>query len=121
MPLVFVVAADWKLRSAVRAELRERGVDALGMDSPDAAGCALARRQLPDALVVEGTSDIAGDPAMEQLMSRLPTVLIASRTEKIPISSREKAKPRGAVLYRPVLVGEIVSTVLKLLHKGQAA
>lgn len=121
MPLVFVVAADWKLRSAVRAELRERGVDALGMDSPDAAGQALAQRQIPDALVVEGTTGIAGNPGMEQLMSRLPTVLIASRTEKVPISSGQTAKPRGAVLYRPVLVGEIVSTVLNLLQKGHAA
>jgi FixJ family two-component response regulator len=121
MPLVFVVADDWKLRSAVRAELRERGVDALGMDSAGRAGRAIAQGQMPAAVVLEGTTDLAADPAIEQLMARVPTVLIASRTEKIPLSSSSVRKGPGVVLYRPVLVSEIVSTVLQLLRKGGAA
>jgi hypothetical protein len=41
MPVVLVIATNWKLRAAVRAELRERGIDALEIDSPeDAAGSA---------------------------------------------------------------------------------
>jgi hypothetical protein len=39
MPVVLVIAKDWKLRAAVQAELRERGSDALEIDSPgNAAG-----------------------------------------------------------------------------------
>lgn len=33
MIVVFVIASDWTMRTAVRAELRELGIDALGMDS----------------------------------------------------------------------------------------
>jgi hypothetical protein len=119
MPLVFVLAEDWKLRSAVRAELRERGVRALGMDSADAAGRAIAQGETPAAIVLEGTATLVADPAVQQLVSRIPTVLIASRTETIPFSSSPRR--RGGVFYRPVLVGEIVSAVLELLEKGEAA
>jgi DNA-binding response OmpR family regulator len=121
MPLVFVVAEDWKLRSAVRAELRERGIDALGMDSADAAGRAIAQAQMPAAVVLEGVTAFLVSPAIQQLISRIPTVLIASRTEKIPLTCDNMGTGRGAVLYRPVLVGEIVSRVIELLRKGEAA
>jgi FixJ family two-component response regulator len=121
MPLVFVVAEDWKLRSAVRAELRERGIDALGMDCADAAGSAIAQGQMPAAVVLEGVTAFLVSPAIQQLISRIPTVLIASRTEKIPLTCGNMRTGRGAVLYRPVLVGEIVSRVIELLRKGEAA
>jgi hypothetical protein len=121
MPLVFVVAEDWRLRSPVRAELRERGIDALGMDSADAAGRAIAQGQIPAAVVLEGTTALIGDPAIQKVMSQIPTVLIASRTEKIPFSNSDARKNRGIVLYRPVLVGQIVSAVFQLLRKGEAA
>ena len=47
MHTVFVIATDWTLRAGVRAELRELGIDALGMDSADDAGRALAENQTP--------------------------------------------------------------------------
>jgi len=40
MPTVFVIGEDWTLRSLVRAELREHGIAALGMASPDEAAQA---------------------------------------------------------------------------------
>jgi len=40
MPVVFVIATDWKLRTAVRAELRERGIDARPEHLAGAASCA---------------------------------------------------------------------------------
>ncbi|HXW55558.1 MAG TPA: hypothetical protein VEJ67_07415 [Candidatus Cybelea sp.] len=121
MPLVFVLAEDWKLRSAVRAELRERGVRALGMDTADAAGQAIAEGERPAAVVLEGTAALLADPGVQQLVSRIPTVLVASRTQTIPFSPHNDQRWRGGVLYRPVLVGEIVSAVLELLEKGEAA
>ena len=48
----------------------------------------------------------------ERSSSRVPTVLIASRTETVPLP------PVAAVFYRPVRVGEIVPKVLELLGRG---
>lgn len=129
MPSVFVLAHDWTLRTAVRAELRERGIEALGMDSAEDAGRVIAGGQTPSALVLEGAAEFVANPAIRNLMSRVPTVLIASRTEKIPppsgdfgeTATESKGQFRGVLLYRPVQVGEIVARVLDLLRRGQAA
>lgn len=115
MPAVFVIATDWKLRAAVRAELRERGIDALGMDSAEDAGRALAGGAMPAVVVLEANAELAGDPAIQGLVARVPTVLVASRTETVPL-------PRvAAVFYRPVRIGEIVEKVSELLARGQSA
>jgi hypothetical protein len=123
MPLVFVIARDWALRTSVRAELRERGVDALGIDSPDDVGKAIASNQMPAVIVLEGTADLASNSSIQELVFRVPTVLIASRTERIPLVSSEERGRRlhGTVLYRPVRVGEIVFRVLELLQKHHTA
>jgi hypothetical protein len=123
MPFVFVIAQDWNLRTAVRAELRERGVEALGMESPEDPGRALASGDLPAAVVLEGTADLVSSPGIQSLISRVPTVLIASRTERIPLPEGQTGSKllQGIVLYRPVWIGEIVSSVLKLLQKVHAA
>ena len=115
MPVVFVIATDWKLRAAVRAELRERGIDALGIDSAEDIGRALAGGAVPAVVVLEANAELAGDPAIQGLVARVLTVLVASRTETV-------ALPRvAAVFYRPVRIGEIVEKVNELLAQGQAA
>jgi len=114
MPTVFVIARDWTLRTSVRAELRERGVDALGMESADDAGRAVAGGQVPAVVVMEATPEIAGDPAIRRLVERVPTIVIASRTESV------KLPPVDTVLYRPVRIGEIVARVEELLRRGHA-
>jgi hypothetical protein len=126
MPVVFVLAHDWTLRTAVRAELREIGVEALGMDSPDDAGKAIAAGGMPAAVVLEAAADFVSDSAVQNLISVVPTILIASRTEKIPVPPAPPDEPgfvrsHGVVLYRPVPVAEIVSRVRDFLQKGQAA
>ena len=115
MPVVFVIATDWKLRAAVGDELRERGIDAMGMDSAEDAGRALAGGAMPAAVVLEANAELGGDSAIQGLVARVPTVLVASRTETV-------ALPRvTAVFYRPVLIGEIVEKVSELLARGQTA
>jgi len=115
MPLVFVIATDWKLRAAVRAELRERGIDALGMDAADDVGRALVRGEMPAVIVLEANAQLAGDASIQRLVERAPTVLVASRTETVPL-------PRvAAVFYRPVRIGEIVAKVAELLARGEVA
>jgi hypothetical protein len=139
MPVVFVIARDSKLRVAVRAELRERGIEALGMESPDEAGRAVAAGEMPSVVVIEGLPELIADAAIQQLMKRVPTVVVASRIEKISLAS-EATLPavhmaeresrlaaqasiniRGKILYRPVTVGEIVTQVLELMKQGYLA
>jgi hypothetical protein len=115
MPIVFVIARDWTLRTSVRAELLEAGIEALGMESPDDAGRALASGQVPAVVVLEATAGLADDPAVIELVARVPTVLVASHAEKVNLP------PVPAVIYRPVRIGEIVTKVRELVRKGHAA
>jgi DNA-binding response OmpR family regulator len=115
MPTVFVIATDWTLRTGVRAELLELDIDALGMDSADDAGRALADNQTPTAIVLEATADLAGNPAIQNLVKRVPTILIASRTETLPLP------PAAVVLYRPVTIREIVDQVRALIARADPA
>jgi hypothetical protein len=115
MPVVFVIARDWTLRTSARAELLEAGIHALGLQSADDAGRILASGHFPAAVILEATAGLADDPAIARLVSRVPTVLVASRAEKLALP------PVAAVVYRPVRIGEIVTKVRELLRTGQAA
>jgi hypothetical protein len=115
MPVVFVIARDWTLRIALRAELREQGVEALGMDSADDAGRAFAAGQAPSAVVIEAVPEFAADPGIRKLIERVPAVLVASRIETFPLP------PVAAVFYRPVHIGEIVACVREIISRGHAA
>jgi hypothetical protein len=115
MPIVFVVARDWTLRATVRAELRERGIDALGIESPEDVNRAVAGGQMPAVIVLEATTENAADPAIRKLIERVPAVLIASRMETVSLP------PVASVLYRPVRIHEIVTRVTELIEKGHTA
>lgn len=112
MPTVFVIARDWTLRGAVRAELRERGVEALGLEAAEDATKTIAAGTLPDAIILDSAA--ARTPAAAQLSRRFSVLLVASRTEPVPELGTV------AVLWRPVQVNEIVEHVTQLL-KGRAA
>lgn len=114
MPVVYVIGEDWTLRAGVRAELRERGIDALGMETAAEAGAALAAGQIPSAMVLDANSRVASDPVIQKLVGRVPAVVVASRTTTVGLDSAAKT------LFRPVQIREIVTAVLELL-KGQAA
>jgi hypothetical protein len=103
MPIVFVTAADWTMRTVVRAELRELGMDALGMDSADSASRAIRSGGLPNAMVVEATAELLGNPRIKDLVQRVPTVLIASRTVKVSLPDAP------VILYSPVRIAEIAA------------
>jgi len=103
------------MRTAVRAELREMGIEALGMDSPDNIGRAVASGGLPNLVVLEAISEFLGSPRIQDLVQHVPAVLIASRTERVSLPDA------AAVLYRPVSVADIVSRVSELLARDHAA
>lgn len=108
--LVFIIAQDWMLRAGVRAELRERGITATGMESVDDAAKAIAAGQMPSAVVVEAGLPGTNCEALEQLARRVLVIVVASRWEPVPIKSA------AAVLYRPVRVGDVVARVIQVLQ-----
>ncbi len=119
MPTVFVISKDWTLRVTVRAELREAGIEALGMESVDDAARTLAHGNTPSAIVLDAAAEEDAAPsakaALNHLAKRVPVVVVASRVEPAP-----PLKGAAALLYRPVRVGDIVARVKELLA-GQAA
>jgi hypothetical protein len=115
MSVVLVVAADWTMRTPIRAELRERGIDALGIDSADDAVRTLAPGKLPDAIVLEATAELLGDPRIQDLVHRVPSVLIASRTVIVPLPEAT------VVLYRPIRIAEIVECVSQLIARDHTS
>jgi hypothetical protein len=115
MPTVFVIARDWRLRASVRAQLRYLGIEALGMDSAQDAGRALADGQTPSVIVLEATAGLADQKSIRNLVRHVPTVLVASRTETLDLPVVRE------VVYRPVQVGDIVERVKKILSTGHDA
>ena len=115
MRVVFVIAVDWALRTAVRAELREKGIEALGMDSADDIARFLPSGRPADALVLEASTALLGDSKIQDLVRHVPSVVIASRTVAVTL-------PKGpVVLYRPVRIADIADLVSKLLARDHAA
>jgi DNA-binding response OmpR family regulator len=113
MPTVFVIGEDWTLRSLVRAELRERGIEALGMASPAEAAQAIATGTVPSAVVLDATPLVGTASALEFLLRSVPVLVVTLPGAPAPPWA-------AAVLFKPVQVGEIVSRVEDLL-KGLAA
>jgi hypothetical protein len=112
MPVAFIISEEWMLRAGVRAELRERGIKALGMESAIEVGQALVEGETPMVVVIDGNAKAASDPVVQQLAGRVPAVVIAPRTTTITLGSAAK------VLFRPVQVGEIVAAMVELIKGG---
>lgn len=110
MPVAFVISEEWMLRAGVRAELRERGIEALGMESASDVGGAMAAGESPTVLVIDGHAKAASDPAVQKLVERVPAIVIAPRTTTVALGCAAK------LLFRPVQIGDIVSAVVELLQ-----
>ncbi len=110
MPLIFVIAQDWILRVGVRAQLRELGIEALGMESADDAAKALVEGHVPAAVVIEGAAAAAAHPAIENLARHVPVIVVASRMEPVTLPSA------AAILYRPVRVQDVVAQAQRVLQ-----
>jgi DNA-binding response OmpR family regulator len=116
MPKVFLVSEDRTLRTAVRAELREAGVEALGMETASEVGELLGQGVVPDVVVLEGPAreEEGARAALENLARRVPVLVVDSRVlPSPPLAGAER-------LVRPVRVGDIVARVLALLASRAA-
>jgi hypothetical protein len=111
MPVVFIVSGEWDLRGAVRAQLREAGIEALGMESVEDMARMIAGGIAPALVVLDG-AQLRGPEtreALQNLSSRLPLLVIDSRLNPAP------PLPNARTILRPVQVKEIVARVLEML------
>jgi hypothetical protein len=100
----------------VRAELREAGIEALGMEGTSDLVDALASGLTPSAVVLDGVAleSPAARQALENLPRNIAILVVDSRIMPVP------SLPSAEVLRRPVQVREIVSWVLKKLSREAA-
>lgn len=107
MKVVWIVDAEQWPRAMLRAELIERGFDAVGYITVRDAIDAFPARY-PDAIVV----DLRGQPTaqVERLLDiGVPVIVVGGTPEINDLPEREWA----AVLQRPVSLGEIAEYVEK--------
>ena len=118
MTQICIVGRDWKFRALVRAELREQGYEALGLETLDEVGKAIAGGQVSPAAIVFDLSETDNRDrdlaTLRSLALSVPVILIASHSN-LPDSS---ALPEGlAALFRPLTIAEVVSHVRARLGK----
>jgi DNA-binding response OmpR family regulator len=111
MPVVFIVSGDWDLRGAVRAELLEAGIEALGLETVEDMARVIASGISPSLIVLDGAQlhNSEARRALENLSSRVPVLVIDSRLGPAP------PLPGATTMVRPVQIREIVARVLAML------
>ena len=114
MAVVWIIDAEQWPRALLRAELIERGFDAVGYITVRDAIESLPERS-PDAIVV----DLRGQPLplVERLLGiGAPVLIVAGAPEINDLPEREWA----AVLRRPVSIGGIADRVAAMTaHSGE--
>ena len=108
---MFIVSGDWDLRGAVRAELREAGVEALGLETVEDMARVIAGGIAPSLVVLDGAQLHNSEMrrALENLSSRVPVLVINSRLDPAP------PLPGTTTMLRPVQIKEIVARILAML------
>jgi DNA-binding response OmpR family regulator len=111
MPVVFIVSGEWDLRGAVRAELREAGIEALGLETVEDIARSIAGGIAPSLVVLDGAQLHKSETrqALQNLGSRLPLLVIDSRLSPAP------PLPGAQTILRPVQVKDIVARILAML------
>jgi len=108
---VFIVSGDWDLRGAVRAELREAAIEALGLETVEDMARVIAGGIAPSLVVLDGAQLHNSEMrrALENLSSRVPVLVINSRLDPAP------PLPGTTTMLRPVQIKEIVARILAML------
>ncbi len=110
--VVFIIGRDWKFRALLRAELLEKGLEAMGLESLDEAGQLVASGTLPHLTVFDMTDYDAGRDLGRLLAlgksGRL--LLLVSLGTKLP-----QELSGVTTLSRPITVGTIVEKICRRL------
>ncbi len=112
--IVFIVGRDWKFRALLRAELVEKGFEAMGLESLDEAGRLLASGTLPRLTVFDMTDfDAARDLARLLALAKSGRLLL--------LISPGMALPQelcsATTMARPVAIGTIVEEIGRRLSR----
>ncbi len=111
-PLVWVIAADRGPRAALRAELIERGFDAVGFESLRDAVLTgrLPGARRPAIVVVDLDGQAAPDPVLDALFA-LEAAVIAVAGPIETGDPRLRARSWASWLRRPITLGSIADVV----------
>jgi DNA-binding response OmpR family regulator len=114
MPVVFIVSGDWDLRGAVRAELLEAGIEALGLETVEDMSRVIPGGIAPSLVILDGEQlhNPEGRRALENLSARVPVLVIDSRLDPAP------PLPGATTMLRPVQIREIVARILAMLSSA---
>jgi hypothetical protein len=118
-PPVWIVDGDQWPRACLRAELIERGYDAVGFTTLEAMRTRLARRTIapPRVVVVSVEGQALVEPALAAL-ARHPTKVIltggAAALAAPGLRAAADANDDVVVLPRPVSLGELADAVMAL-------
>jgi len=107
--VIWIIDPEQWPRAFLRAELIERGYDAVGYINVEDAERTL-RARFPDAIVVE-LRDISREDVGKLFQLGVPVIGIAGQPEPEWLTHFRW----GALLRRPVSVGEIAETVASFL------
>jgi hypothetical protein len=110
--LVWIVDREQWPRACLRAELIERGHDAVGFETLPDALFALERQPPPAVLVVDLTGQAAQARALPAFARRGCRLLIIAGAVE---AAAARAAPPATLLARPVTLGEIADEVDRLL------
>lgn len=120
-PLVWVIGAERGPRAALRAELIERGHDAVGFETlRDAVLASRSPAALqPAAVAIDLHEQAADEAALDALFALgVPTVAVAGATETGDPSLQ--ARPWASWLRRPITLGELADAVADLVRSRDA-
>ena len=115
-PMVWIIDRQQWPRALMRAELIERGYEAIGFEGVDEALRAFRHRLYarPQVIILE-LKDLADEEARIRALAGLgiPTIVLAGAAEEQRAILREKRWT--FILKRPVTLGQVVEEVEKAL------
>ena len=118
-PVVWIVDADHWPRAYLRAELIERGYDAVGFPTLREALGALANVRRP-ALVIVDLGALEVEPRSLAALGRAGAPVLGVVGAAAAEDQLVRAFPWAALLRRPVTIGAIADAVERLLAGGRA-
>jgi DNA-binding response OmpR family regulator len=117
-PVIWIVDCEQWPRALIRAELIERGYDAIGFETIKDAVTSLPWKRAPQLLILEFRGQILYGADLEPFVRlKIPMIALVSSVESYEQSFA--AYPWAAVLDRPVTIGEICNEVQRLLNPDQ--
>ena len=117
---VLLVAAEWRSRAFIRAQLKEEGYDVVGLGSWDEAELLLLTRAVRPHIVV---FDVEGEPnppaCLRTLVRLVPPDRVLVLTSSSALSPDEvRGTGVSRVVARPFSVNDVVREVAAMIGPG---